>query len=42
MDNLMTQDQVTFKELLSRIHSSASSGVVNIFSSVEQVVGGGV
>lgn len=38
VDNLMTQDQVTFKELLSRIHSSASSGVVNIFSSVEQEV----
>ena len=37
VDNLMTQDQVTFRDLLSRLHSTSSSGVVNIFSSLDQV-----
>lgn len=37
VDNLMTQDQVTFRDLLNRLHSTSSSGVVNLFSSLEQV-----
>ena len=37
VDNLMTQDQVTFRDLLSRLHSTSSSGVVNLFSSLDQV-----
>ena len=39
IDNLMTQDQVTFRDLLTRLNSSAATGVVNIFSSLEQVRG---
>ena len=37
IDNLMTQDQVTFRDLLTRLNPSATMGVVNIFSSLEQV-----
>ena len=37
VDNLMTQDQVTFRDLLTRLHSTSASGVVNLFSSLEQV-----
>lgn len=37
VDNLMTQDQVTFRDLLARLHSTSTPGVVNIFSSFEQV-----
>jgi hypothetical protein len=37
VDNLMTQDQVTFRDLLNRLHSTSSSGVVNLFSSLDQV-----
>ena len=37
VDNLMTQDHVTFRDLLSRVHTSTTSGVVNIFTSIEQV-----
>ncbi len=38
VDNLMTQDQVTFRDLLTRIHSTSATGVVNIFSSLDQVL----
>ena len=37
IDNLMTQDQVTFRDLLTRLNTSAATNVVNIFSSLEQV-----
>ena len=37
VDNLMTQDSLTFRDLLSRVHPSNTSGVVNIFISIEQV-----
>ena len=37
VDNLMTQDQVTFRDLLNRLHSTMASGVVNLFSSLDQV-----
>ena len=37
VDNLMTQDNLTFRDLLSRVHPSNTSGVVNIFISIEQV-----
>ena len=37
IDNLMTQDQVTFRDLLTRLNTSAVTNVVNIFSSIEQV-----
>ena len=37
VDNLMTQDQITFRDLLTRLHSTAAPGVVNLFSSLEQV-----
>ena len=37
VDNLMTQDQVTFRDLLNRLHSTTTSGVVNLFSSLDQV-----
>ena len=37
IDNLMTQDQVTFRDLLARLHSTSAPGVVNLFSSLEQV-----
>ena len=33
----MTQDQVTFRDLLTRLHSTSTTGVVNIFSSLDQV-----
>ena len=36
IDNLMTQDKVTFRDLLSRLHYSSVTGV-NLFSSPEQV-----
>ena len=37
VDNLMTQDNLTFRDLLSRVHPSNTSGVVNIFISIDQV-----
>lgn len=36
LDNLLTQDKVTFEDLLSRVYYSQNSGVVNIFMSSEQ------
>ena len=36
VDNLMTQDKVTFRDLLSRLHYPTATGV-NIFSSLEYV-----
>ena len=37
VDNLMTQDKVTFRDLLGRVGYSSAPGVINIFSSLEQV-----
>ena len=40
IDNLMSQDKAVFSSLLSRLHASSSStaaGMVNIFTSVDQV-----
>lgn len=37
IDNLMSQDKFMFRSLLSRIPTSSSTGMVNIFSSLEIV-----
>ena len=37
IDNLMTQDQVTFRDLLTGLNSSAVTGVVNIFSPLSSI-----
>ena len=39
MDNLMTQDNTSFKELMTRVAGSASQGTaINIFANREQVL----
>ena len=41
VDNLVSQDKTTFRDLLARVHYPNATGVVNIFSSLEQEAANG-